>query len=738
MRLARAASRSATAHRTARRVPLPRARAHPTPLPRARPAVAAHDPIGRVLQAHAVFTGSTPPVPEPAPASRPAPLRIAAPAAAVAAVGAAPATAVTVHRPMPKASAADIAALKEAIALAGRGKGEAASVRRDAIRDPTARALAEWAILRSGDPPESFWRYAAYIRENPAWPGIVLVRKRAEMRLWTEDYPPRTVLGFFTGQQPITALGRLALARALLAQGDRANAQKHVVRAWREAGFSENLEEEVLSTFSGLLSVRDEEARYRARIFADDISGAIRAAKRLPGPGYVALAKARSAVNRRARNAGALLGAVPRALRHDPAYVFTRAQWLRRTGHPIEAGRLLAVARVEKAGVDADDWWRECRTLVRELLDAGQHRLAYRVAAHAPLASRESLRVDKPFTAGWIALRYLHDPRTAERHFARIPKLTTHPTSLARADYWLGRTAEASGRRAEARRFYAAAAQHPAAYYGQLASAKLGQRAIPVRRPQPPSRAELARLRHLDLVRAVELLYATGNRELVVPFAGDLSRCGEVGTLTLIAETAAAHQDARGMMAIGRHALARGYGFDHFAFPAGALPSYRPLGPKADPSLVYAIARAESGFNPTVVSHANAFGLMQVTAPTGRTIARRLGIRFDRKRLKSDPLYNLQMGAAELADLIDTYDGNHVLAFVGYNAGRGRVRQWTERYGDPRDPRVDPVDWVERIPFTETRIYVQRVMENLQVYRSRFRSPGRLTIEADMRGASRG
>ena len=268
-----------------------------------------------------------------------------------------------------------------------------------------------------------------------------------------------------------------------------------------------------------------------------------------------------------------------------------------------------------------------------------------------------------------------------------------------------------------------------------MAGARLGQPRHCLRRPPAVDRMQRAAVRNPDLVRAVELLYATGNRDLVIPFVADLGRVDDADVLTLIAETTARHKDARAMLAVGKGARSRGLAFDNYAFPGIGVPKYTSIGPKADTSLVYAIARAESAFNPTVISIAKAIGLMQVTPATGGTIAAGWESSSTLKRLRKDPTYNVQLGSAELGDLLKTYDGNHVLAFVGYNAGRGRVKEWIAHFGDPRDPKVDVVDWVERIPFTETRIYVQRVMENLQVYRSRFDEPARLTIEADMRGA---
>jgi soluble lytic murein transglycosylase len=204
----------------------------------------------------------------------------------------------------------------------------------------------------------------------------------------------------------------------------------------------------------------------------------------------------------------------------------------------------------------------------------------------------------------------------------------------------------------------------------------------------------------------------------------------------LMSELTAKYKDARGMLLVGKLALARGVALDHPAFPTIGVPNYTPIGPPVEPALVYSIVRQESWFNPKTVSSANALGLMQVTPPAGRYIAKKFNATFDQKRLMTDMPYNVQFGAAELGDLLKDYRGSYIMTFAGYNAGRGRVRDWIARYGDPRDPKVDPIDWVERIPFSETRNYVQRVMENMQVYRVRFGGTQRLLIEADLRRGS--
>ncbi len=474
------------------------------------------------------------------------------------------------------------------------------------------------------------------------------------------------------------------------------------------------------------------------RLYANDEDSGLRAAKRLGGT-QLAIARLRIAVTDKADNTKALTDAVPHDARRDIGFMFAQLQLLRRADKITEAGQLMLTVPKDPSHLhDTDEWWIERRLLARKLLDVNEPKLAYQVVRDAATPGKEIYKIESQFTAGWIALRFLNDPQTAMTHFARIPAVTENPISLSRAGYWMGRTAEAMNRSSDARKYYEYAAQWPTAYYGQIARGKLGLSEMPIH-PPPSSAAQRGSVERLELVRALEILYALNERTMVVPFLADLGdKLEDAGALAALGEITARNRDARGMMQLGKAALARGYSFGHYAFPTIGIPEYSPVGPQIDPSLVYSIVRTESAFYQGDLSSAQAMGLMQVTPAAGKDTCKRVGCVFDKKRLMTDSVYNVQVGSAELALVIDDYRGSYIMAFAAYNAGRGRIREWVARYGDPRDPSVDPIDWVERIPFAETRNYVQRVMENLQVYRVRFGGGSKLMIEADLRRGGAG
>ncbi len=627
-------------------------------------------------------------------------------------------------------SPADAQALEAVIDLVRKRKAADATQAADTISDPVARKLAEWIILRAEYNGASVERYRAFTRANPSWPSQTFFRRRAEAALWDDKRDDDAVLAYFEGETPLSAKGKLALARATLARGDRRTAEQLVRDAWRNDTMSAANETTAIEMFGALLTPGDHKARMDTFLYGNDNEPGLRAAKRL-GAAQYALGRARLAVDAKSAQGKALLDAVPSELHSDPGYMFARIQLLRRDEKIAEAGRLmLTVPRDPNRLYNLDEWWVERRLLARKLIDIGDYRLAYLVARNAATPTKEVYQTEQQFTAGWIALRFLNDPSTAAQHFARIGTDTTNPTALARAGYWQGRAAEALGRTQDARAAYSAAAAQSTSYYGQLARAKLGLPHLDLN-GQPSSQGRS--VERLEIVRAVQLLYAIGKGDVAIPIYADVGDNGDVDALLGLSELAARNNDGRALLLVGKAALNRGLPFDHYAYPMAGIPQFRPVGPEVERAVVYAIARQESGFNPAVVSPAQAYGLMQVTPPAAQYVCRRHGCTYDLKRLKTDSVYNVALGAAELGGLLDDYRGSYIMTFAAYNAGRGSVRKWIERYGDPRDPKVDAVDWVELIPFSETRNYVQRIMENLQVYRSRFGGGSRLQIDADLR-----
>jgi soluble lytic murein transglycosylase len=625
-------------------------------------------------------------------------------------------------------SQADKDTLETVIELVRKRKAGDATNYAASISDPVARKLAEWIILRSEDNGATVERYRAFLSANPSWPSQTFLRRRLEAAMWDDRRDDQVAWSWFENESPVSAKGRFTLAKAMLARGDRANAERLVRDAWRSDPMSEDTENNALEQFGALLTPGDQKARMDTLLYGSENEAALRAAKRL-GAGYVALAKARIASLKKAPNARALLEAVPRELHSDPGFMFSKIQLLRREEKFAEAAQLMLSAPKDPNRLyNLDEWWIERRLLARKMIDTEEFRSAYLIARDAALPSRDIYKTEQEFTAGWIALRFLNDPAAAAQHFARIGVGSVNPTALARAGYWQGRAAEAAGRQQEARNAYARAAEQSTSYYGQLARAKLGLPQIELN-SQPRGRGA----ERLEIVRAAQLLYELDEREMAVPMLADMGENGDPEALTGLGELAQRYGDARGMLLVGKAALNRGLPFDFYAYPVNGIPQFTPIGPEVERSIVYAIARQESAFNPRVVSPAQAYGLMQVTPDAARYVCKRHGATYDLGRLKNDSVYNATLGSAELGGLLEDYRGSYIMTFAAYNAGRGSVRKWVDRYGDPRDPKVDAVDWVELIPFSETRNYVQRIMENLQVYRARFGGGTRLQIEADLR-----
>lgn len=586
------------------------------------------------------------------------------------------------------------------------------------VEQPLPRAAAQWAGLRLHPREAGFTRLSRFLAEHPSWPAVAWLRQRVEEALYGDKHPDRMIADYFASAPPKTPAGKLALARVLLRQNQPFEVAALIKPMWREDDFNEALEATARKEFSPFLESADHKYRADRLLYAEKTGPALRVAAHA-GADVLELARARAlAINETATDKS--FAAVPAALQTDPGLVFARIHMLRHRKKFVEAAELLRAApRDPLAVVDGDAWWIERRLLARKMLDLGNPALAYELCAgHA--ARSLSYRVEAEFHAGWIALRFLGDPAEAERRFSGIVRIAETPLQKSRGAYWLGRAREARGTPeavAAARADFELAAAQSTTFYGQLARERLGGTGSPLR---PAPRPALGEARD-ESVRVVELLYAASERELATPLAADAARSleseAQVAALTAVAER---RRDAKVSLTLGKLASYRGVTIDDAAFPAFGIPQFAALPGSASRSIVYAIARQESAFDPKAVSSAGAMGLMQMIASTARQTARQTGVDFDMKRMIDEPAFNARLGAAHLGILLGEHKGSYILTFAAYNAGGKRVKEWIDAYGDPRKADVDPIDWVERIPISETRNYVQRVIENLVVYRAKF------------------
>jgi soluble lytic murein transglycosylase len=622
----------------------------------------------------------------------------------------------------PVARGADLSPMLAAAALYQKGDLAGGDAAAKVLDDPLQRVALEWIALKSS-PHADYARLAAFGAAHPEWPAGAWIRYQQEAALYNDRAHPQIAAALFAASPPRTPAGKLTMARIARTDGHLDQAVALVRSVWRNDDFDGWTEGVLLNEFSALLSVADHKARAERLLYEEKIAPALRAAA-LAGAQELSVAKIWAGAIAKPL-ADAAWDALPATMKSEPGLLYVRIQTLRRADRVLEAALLIRNAPRNATSIDGDRWWDERRMVARRLLDGGLAKDAYALCAEHSAVSIPS-RIDAEFHAGWIALRFLGDAQTAAGHFAAAAAIAQTPLAIARAAYWQGRAAEQARREDDANRFYERAAAYPIAYYGQLAAQKLYRPVLTLRAPTGVAAGEARN----EATRIVELLYAARLDGFARSLAFEAARSyRDEAQLAALAAVAAARQDGLASVEIGKQATERGFALDASAFPTFGVPDFTPLTNSAEPAAIYSVARQESEFAGGAASGAGAKGLMQILPSTARDTARRMGVPFDAARLIVDPAYNTQLGAAYLGQLLNDEGGSYVLALAAYNAGGGRVQQWIDAYGDPRAATVDPVDWVESIPFDETRDYVQRVSENLQVYRIRLSDLAKAPIE---------
>ncbi|MBV9016439.1 MAG: lytic transglycosylase domain-containing protein [Alphaproteobacteria bacterium] len=614
---------------------------------------------------------------------------------------------ITTSRAEDNADAAEIAA----ITAARSGDWPQAYAKAGQVRDGglTAKIVRWLDYTRPTTAGGHFSELAAFIDQNPDWPLQKRLQRRAEEALTGES--DQVAAAWFKRHPAIGGVGKARAAQILLNRGNNEAGTAAIRAAWVDGDFTVADEHSFLARYSGMLRPEDHQKRLD-RLIWDGLTDAARHMLPLVSADYRLAAEARLALAADAPNGEALLAKVPSNLRSDPGVAFEEARW-RRKKNQYDAAAQLLLAHAESP-VRPTAWWAERQLVARQLLASGNTDTAYKLAQQHGLTDGYAYS-EAEFLSGFIALRYQKDPALALDHFTRILARVNTPYGKSRAAYWSGRAAEAAGDSAAAAKWYAAGAEHMATFYGQLAAHQLGKDAPP--RPVPEPQPNTAEQKHFDaeeMVRVAKLLFAAGDRDHARSFVMQMA---ELAKTPVAFEMLASLAEAQGRIdlaiAIAKRSIEAGTPLMVHGYPVTPLPT----GGTAERSLLFAIVRQESGFASEAMSRVGARGLMQLMPATAAGLAGKLQLPYSLDRLTADGVYNLTLGRSYVENLIDEFGGSYPLAIAAYNAGPGRVRQWLHEFGDPRGRDISMVDWIEMIPFNETRLYVQRVLENLQIYR---------------------
>ena len=582
-------------------------------------------------------------------------------------------------------------------------------------KDPLPAKVIAWTWMTDRDSDAPFATVRDFMAANPHWPGLSRLQTRAEKAI-NDKVSDADALAWFTQRPPKTGPGMRRYGEILLRSGDQEAGREWIKRAWIEGNFPRRDESLFYRQHKHLIDPQDNVARLDRLIWDRQRSASARMLRRVDKRTKL-LAEARMKLMNSAGGVDAAIEKVPADLQADPGLIYERIRWRRQRRMHNGAQELLLATPAEE--VRPDKWWRERRIQVRKLLLMGHISDAYRMASSHHLTPGRYL-AEAEFLSGWIALRFLSEAEVALRHFRRLYENVSFPVSRARGAYWAARAAEAQNMPLVAVTWYRQAAEHPTTYYGQLAFLQLGWGdAFELPEPVPePTEAELAAFEDRELVRIIRRLTELDVEERVKPFIQRLVDLSETPTEHLMVAQLAGELALPHMAVMSsKRSARRGVILVNESYPE--IPVLRQVNPAAELSLVHALARQESEFNPKARSRVGARGLMQLMPATAKRVARSLRVGYRRDRLLTDPYYNARLGSHYLNGLVERYDGSYALALAAYNAGEGRVRRWIRDWGDPRTGEIDPVDWVELIPFTETRNYVQRVLEGVQIYRHR-------------------
>ncbi len=584
-------------------------------------------------------------------------------------------------------------------------------------------AYATWQELR--DPSTASIRFHdgyAFITEHPGWPEEKIIRIRTEAAAMFEHPPKETMAKFCNDYPPISGRGMLACIEA--GADDATHRSDTIKQAWIQGDFNEDEESRILSTYSKSIGSTEQIARMDRLIYEAKLPAAKRMFTRLPADRANVL-RVRIAYSENNKKAPKLLKTLSTAQLHDPGIIYERLRWHQKHGDDDYADLLLSAP---KSVPYPALWWPMRATAARTAIGKRDYALALAlVSNHGDIADEQL--ADALWLRGWLHLQHKNDAADAYKEFFQLYTSVNTPVSKARAAYWAARAAEKNGNRDIAEEWFEKAARYPTVFYGQLALSQLKPHA-PLSLPKPPKASDSERelFEADERVAVIRMLAHQGDDKMRELFMTALAQHTlSPGRFALLADLATETGGMRGGVEASKLALRNDVVLVPTGWPRISLPENTGI----EPALTLAITRQESQFDPHAISPADAQGLMQLLPGTAAHIARRIGLDYN-ARLLTDRDTNLTLGSRYLGQIIDGFDGSYILGIASYNAGPATVRGWVRTLGTPPQKLEPAIDWIESIPYGETRNYVMRVMENVAIYRTLANPETPLAIDADL------
>jgi len=578
----------------------------------------------------------------------------------------------------------------------------------------TAIELVDWLQFKNSDQDVTFGAISQFIANHPNWPDQDKLIHHREKALQKEN-SAKKIRNYFDAHPPQTAIGKEVYAKARIEKEKKISkkTKQLIKQAWAERNFYASEQGHFYNTYKKILTHQDHVARIDRLLWERKITQAkIMLAK--VNSSYKKLFLARIALQSSKRGVDKRVAMVPKALKKDPGLLYERIRWKDKRKRFDQVAYLLTQAKGPMPY--QSKWWKIKNLYVRELLEKKRYKEAYDILKNHGNTEGTREFADAQWLAGWLALRFLKHPAEAYKHFYQLFVHVKYPISIARASYWAARAAEANQNKAIAKNWFKVAARHKTTFYGQLAYTELHQDKKPTLPENPPIKAkDKTKYKNNDLMKAAALFVKAGKPKWAEKFIkAAIKNTNDEAQMFLISEFGSHHQTPELSIIAVKQAEIKGK-----VFLVG-YPSEKKI-PKtaAEESLVLGVIRQESRFNTTAVSPANAKGLMQILPSTARRVAKKLRVKYSTRALTQKPAYNILLGSNYLSGLIKRFDKSYILSIAAYNAGPTNVKKWIKKFGDPRKTNNihNIIDWLELIPFKETRNYVQRVLENAQFYR---------------------